>query len=127
DGLGLVRQEMLLVHAIDLEHSHFEILRSKRPAFVYCPKSNAKFAHGVARVPEICDTGIAIALGTDSVASNNVVDTFEEMRAAIFQQRARRQGIEAQDAQSALRLGALGGPACVGLARLVGRPDDRPM
>jgi len=123
DGLGLVRPEMLLVHAIDLEDSDFEILRSKRPAFVYCPKSNAKFAHGVARVPEICDTGIAIGLGTDSVASNNVVDTFEEMRAAIFQQRARKQSIDALDAQSAFRMATLGGAECLGLSQFLGSLD----
>ncbi|PYS01721.1 MAG: hypothetical protein DMG16_11570 [Acidobacteria bacterium] len=123
DGLGLVRPEMLLVHAIDLEDSDFEILRSKRPAFVHCPKSNAKFAHGVARVPEICDTGIAIGLGTDSVASNNVVDTFEEMRAAIFQQRARRQSIDALDAQSAFRMATLGGAECLGLSQFLGSLD----
>ena len=123
DGLGLVRPEMLLVHAIDLEDSDFEILRSKRPAFVHCPKSNAKFAHGVARVPEICDTGIAIGLGTDSVASNNVVDTFEEMRAAIFQQRARWQSIDALDAQSAFRMATLGGAECLGLSQFLGSLD----
>lgn len=123
DGLGLVRPEMLLVHAIDLEDSDFEILRSKRPAFVHCPKSNAKFAHGVARVPEICNTGIAIGLGTDSVASNNVVDTFEEMRAAIFQQRARRQSIDALDAQSAFRMATLGGAECLGLSQFLGSLD----
>src|SRR5438046_3009787 len=48
DGLGLVRPEMLLVRAIDLEDSDFEIVRCKRPAFVHCQKSNAKFVNGVA-------------------------------------------------------------------------------
>jgi len=122
-GLGLLRPEMLLVHAIDLEDTDFDLLRSKQPALVHCPKSNAKLAHGVARIPEIRDTGITIGLGTDSVASNNVVDMFEEMRAAIFQQRARTKQFDAIDAQSALRMATLGGAECLGLSRLLGSLD----
>src|SRR5205823_5077538 len=42
DGLGMLRPETLLVHAIDLDDSDFGLLREKRPALVHCPKSNAK-------------------------------------------------------------------------------------
>jgi aminodeoxyfutalosine deaminase len=123
DGLGLLRPEMLLAHAIDLEDTDFEILRRRRPAFVHCPKSNAKFGHGIARMPEIRGTGIPIGLGTDSVASNNVVDIFEEMRAAIFQQRARTRHIAALDAQSAFRMATIGGAECLGLSQFLGTLD----
>src|SRR5206468_3086867 len=69
DRLGLLRPETLLVHAIDLEETDFALLREKRPAVVHCPKSNAKLAHGIARVTEIRETGVQLGLGTDSVAS----------------------------------------------------------
>ena len=120
DGLGLLRPETLLVHAIDLEDTDFEILRTRRPVLAHCPKSNAKFGHGVARLPEIRDTGITIGLGTDSVASNNVVDMFEEMRAAIFQQRSRTQKMDALDAHAVFRMATLGGAECLGLAEHLG-------
>src|SRR5438046_2146237 len=124
DGLGLLRPEMLLVHAIDLEDTDFDLLRSKQPALVHCPKSNAKLAHGVARIPEIRDTGITIGLGTDSVASNNVIDMFEEMRAAIFQQRGRTQRWNALDAYTVFRMATLGGAACLGLEKHLGSLDE---
>jgi cytosine/adenosine deaminase-related metal-dependent hydrolase len=120
DGLGLLRPETLLVHAIDLEDPDFEILRQKRPSLAHCPKSNAKFGHGVARLPEIRDTGIMIGLGTDSVASNNVVDMFEEMRSAIFQQRSRTQKMDALDAHTVFRMATLGGAECLGLSEHLG-------
>jgi len=123
DGLGLVRPEMLLVHAIDLEEADFKTLRENRPALAHCPKSNAKLAHGIARIPEIRETGITIGLGTDSVASNNVVDMFEEMRAAIFQQRSRTQRLDALDAQAVFRMATLGGAECLGLAGHLGSLD----
>jgi cytosine/adenosine deaminase-related metal-dependent hydrolase len=122
DGLGLLRPMTLLVHAIDLEDGDFQLLREKRPALVHCPKSNAKLAHGVARIAEIRETGITLGLGTDSVASNNVVDMFEEMRAAVFQQRARTQKLDSLDAQAVFRMATLGGAECLGLAERLGAP-----
>ena len=123
EGLGLLRPDTALVHAIDLEDADFEILRNTRPAVVHCPKSNAKFAHGIARIPEIRDTGVPVGLGTDSVASNNVVDMFEEMRAAIFQQRGRTRRLDALDAQVVFRMATLGGAECLGLSKSVGSLD----
>jgi 5-methylthioadenosine/S-adenosylhomocysteine deaminase len=120
DRLGLLRAEMLAVHAIDLEGPDFGLLREKRPALVHCPKSNAKLAHGIAQLPGILETGIAVGLGTDSVASNNVVDMFEEMRSAIFHQRGRTKRFDSLDAQTVFRMATLGGAACLGLADQLG-------
>lgn len=123
DRFGLLRPETLLVHAIDLEDSDLELLIEKRPMLVHCPKSNAKLAHGVARIPEIQRTGITLALGSDSVASNNVVDMFEEMRAAIFQQRARTERFHSLNAETVFRMATLGGAECLGLAEQLGSLD----
>jgi cytosine/adenosine deaminase-related metal-dependent hydrolase len=123
DQSGLLRSEMLLVHGIDLDDADFALLREKRPSLVHCPKSNAKLAHGVARLAEIRETGIAVGLGTDSVASNNVVDMFEEMRMAIFQQRSRTKKLDALDARSVFRMATIEGAECLGLAGQLGTLD----
>jgi 5-methylthioadenosine/S-adenosylhomocysteine deaminase len=123
NGLGLLRPETLLVHAIDLEDDDLRCLSEKQPALVHCPKSNAKLAHGVARLTDIRDTGIRVGLGTDSVASNNVVDMFEEMRTAVFQQRTRTKRFDALDARQAFRMATLGGAECLGLDRELGSLD----
>src|SRR5262249_34062437 len=120
----LLRPETLLVHAIDLDDNDFDYLRQRRPAIVHCPKSNAKLAHAVARVPEMRTTGITLALGTDSVASNNVVDMFEEMRAAIFQQRGRTERLDSLDAQTAFQMATLGGAESLGLTEHLGSLDE---
>ena len=124
DGLGLVRPEMLLVHAIDLEDPDLEILKTRQPALVHCPKSNAKLAQGVARVTDVRKTGISIGLGSDSVASNNVVDMFEEMRAAIFQQRSLTKRWDALDAYTVFRMATLEGARCLGLEGHVGSLEE---
>lgn len=123
DNLGLLRPEMLLIHAIDLDDADLEIIRQKRASVVHCPKSNAKLAHNIARVSEIKHTGVPLGLGTDSVASNNVIDMFEEMRAAIFQQRSRTGRLESLDAETVFRMATLGAAECLGLAQYVGSLD----
>jgi cytosine/adenosine deaminase-related metal-dependent hydrolase len=124
DRFGLLRPETLLVHAIDLDETDFRRLGEKRPALVHCPKSNSKLAHGIARIGQIQQTGITLALGTDSVASNNVVDMFEEMREAIFQQRSRTQRFDSLDAKTVFRMATLGGAECLGLGGQLGSLDS---
>jgi 5-methylthioadenosine/S-adenosylhomocysteine deaminase len=123
DSLGLLRPDTLLIHAVDLEDGDLDRLKQQRPSLVHCPKSNAKLAHDVARLAEIRESGIAIGLGTDSVASNNVVDMFEEMRMAIFQQRTRTQKLDTLDAHTVFRMATLGGAECLGLADRLGSLD----
>jgi 5-methylthioadenosine/S-adenosylhomocysteine deaminase len=123
DRVGLLRPETLLVHAVDVEDGDLQLLREKHPALVHCPKSNGKLAHGIARIAELRDTGITIGLGTDSVASNNVVDMFEEMRSAVFQQRALTQKLDSLDAQTVFRMATLGGAECLGLGEYLGSLD----
>jgi 5-methylthioadenosine/S-adenosylhomocysteine deaminase len=120
DNLDLLGPGTLLVHAIDVEDGDLKILAGRRPAIVHCPKSNAKLAHGIARVAEMLEAGLTVGLGTDSVASNNAVDMFEEMRCAIFQQRARAGRVGALDARTAFRMATIGGAECLGLAGLLG-------
>jgi cytosine/adenosine deaminase-related metal-dependent hydrolase len=120
DSLGLVRPEMLLAHAVDVDHADITIIRQRRASVAHCPKSNAKLAHGIAPIAEMNDAGIRLGLGTDSVASNNVADMFEEMRSAVLQQRARTQRLESLDARTAFHVATLGGAECLGLAKHVG-------
>ncbi|MBI4471423.1 MAG: amidohydrolase family protein [Acidobacteria bacterium] len=123
DSLGVIDAETLLVHVIDVEAADFEILRQRRPRIAHCPKSNAKLAHGIARIDKMRSLGLTLGLGTDSVASNNVVDMFEEMRTAVFQQRSRTTSLESLDASAAFRMATLGGAECLGLSHLFGSLD----
>jgi cytosine/adenosine deaminase-related metal-dependent hydrolase len=65
-----------------------DILQSHDVSIAHCPKSNAKFGHGIAPVTKFVTRGFRVCLGTDSAASNNRLDLFEEARFALLQQRA---------------------------------------
>ena len=79
-NLGVIEELTLLVHCIHLEEEDFEIIRTQKAAVAHCPKSNWKLGHGYMNLKEIHGRAIRLGLGTDSVASNNSMDLFEEMR-----------------------------------------------
>ena len=47
---------------------------------MHCPSSNLKLADGIAPVPEAIENEINVTIGTDSSATNNSLDMFNEMR-----------------------------------------------
>ena len=124
DDLGVFSSRTLAIHAIEADSADIATLGARGSAVAHCPKSNLKLGHGVAPVAEFVDAGIPVGLGTDSVASNNVVDMFEEMRAAIFLQRTRKNDPVAIGAQLALRMATLDAARCLGLEEHLGSLEE---
>ena len=70
----------LAAHCVWIEGEDFEILKEKDVTVASNPISNLKLASGVCNVPKLLRAGIPVAIGTDSVASNNSLNFFEEMK-----------------------------------------------
>jgi cytosine/adenosine deaminase-related metal-dependent hydrolase len=115
DSLGLLGPDMLLAHCVEVNERDLERLSDTRTFVVHCPKSNAKLGNGTARVRDMREQDVRVSLGTDSVASNNVIDMFEEMRAAIFQQRTLTGRIDSITAAEVFRMATINGAQCLGL------------
>jgi 5-methylthioadenosine/S-adenosylhomocysteine deaminase len=69
------------------------------------------------------ERSITVSLGTDSVASNNVADMFEEMRSAIFAQRTLTGCVDALVARDVFRMATIDGARCLGLDAHLGSLD----
>ncbi len=67
-------------HCVHVTPDDIDILREKSVTVATCPKSNLKLASGVAPILDMLKAGVNVALGTDSVASNNNLNFIEEMR-----------------------------------------------
>jgi 5-methylthioadenosine/S-adenosylhomocysteine deaminase len=59
-------------------------------------------------------------IGTDSAASNNALDMFEEMRFAVLAQRAVNEDVNALNARQILELATLGGAAALKMENEIG-------
>lgn len=80
DSLGMFDMPTLAAHCIWVDDEDIAILKAKNVNVASNTLSNMKLASGVCNVPKLLDKGINVAIGTDSVSSNNSLDFFEEMK-----------------------------------------------
>jgi cytosine/adenosine deaminase-related metal-dependent hydrolase len=86
--VGILETHPLLAHCIRVDDDDIATLRSSGAKVAHCPKSNAKLGHGRAPFAKFIAAGVAVGLGSDSVASNNTCDILEEARFATLLSRA---------------------------------------
>lgn len=120
---GALNPNLLAVHCVQVSTEDVDVLKEYGVAIAHCPKSNAKLACGIAPVGDFLSAGIKVGIGSDSLASNNLLDMFGEMRVAILLHRASRQDTEAMQAEQVLRMATLGGAEVLGLDHAIGSLD----
>ena len=78
-----VNRPYLVVHLNELEKNDFGLLAASTNQFsvVHCPRSHDYFGHSPFQFEKLRDAGFNICLGTDSLASNDDLSLFAEMRA----------------------------------------------
>lgn len=116
--VGILGVRPLLAHCIRVDDADVELLRSMRAKVAHCPKSNAKLGHGRAPFAKFIESGVAVGLGSDSVASNNTCDMLEEARFATLLARAGGAVISAEDAFEVM---TVGGARCFDLDGEIGQ------
>lgn len=77
---GIFDVPVTAAHCVHLAEEDFAVLAQKNVNVATCPKSNLKLASGICPVEKLLAAGVNVALGTDSVSSNNNLDFIEEMR-----------------------------------------------
>ncbi len=80
NSLGMFETPCVAAHCVWIEGEDYDILRDKGVTVAVNPVSNLKLASGVCDVSKLFDKGINVAIGTDSVASNNSLNFIEEMK-----------------------------------------------
>jgi cytosine/adenosine deaminase-related metal-dependent hydrolase len=82
---GLLPKDALLVHMNELDEADLELLGRdewRSLSIVHCPKSNRFLHHRPFPMQPLRERGFNICLGTDSLASNDSLNLFSEMRTA---------------------------------------------
>jgi 5-methylthioadenosine/S-adenosylhomocysteine deaminase len=124
DECGLLGPRTLLVHGIHLSDADLNIIADRGCTMVTCPTSNAKLGCGVARVGGWLRRGIPICIATDSPASGESFDMFEEMRRFMLFQRGLTGETEAFKAEQVLRMVTTNPAKALGMDDLVGDLRD---
>ena len=78
--LGAFETRATAAHCVWVTEEDMAILADKGVTVASCPVSNLKLASGIADIPALLEKGVNVAIGTDSVASNNSLNFIEEMK-----------------------------------------------
>ncbi|MDA3799928.1 MAG: amidohydrolase [Kiritimatiellae bacterium] len=84
ESIGFFEANVFAAHSVWLTDDEMKIFRDNNVKAIHNPCSNQKLASGTFDFKSMKNEGVKVLLGTDSVASNNNLDMFEEMRSAAL-------------------------------------------
>lgn len=118
--IGVLGPHMQLVHSIWLSDEEIELIAAHDAIVVHCPVSNMYLASGVARVPEMRQRGITIALGSDGPGSNNSQDMLEVLKTTALLHKVNTLDATVLLPEDVLWMACRGGAAAFGLPGQIG-------
>ena len=116
---GLFAGRAHVAHAVHPRDGDTAQLAADTVTVSYNPVSNLKLGAGAAPVASYRRAGVTLALGTDSMASNNSADLFEEIKFGALLQRGWEQDPALLAAADTFAMATTGGAAVFG-GRLIG-------
>lgn len=112
--LGMLDPQCLLIHAVHLKEADLDILAKSGVKVAHCPRSNAHLGVGRAPLKALVDRNIPVGLGTDSLASNQSLSLWDEIR---FAHRAHGGLLSPEEW---VTMATAGGARALGLDRAIG-------
>ena len=119
-GLGYLERSGIFAHGVELNPSEIVDLAASPVSVAHNPISNLKLASGIAPVTDLLAAGVTVGLATDSVASNNNLDMFEEGRTAALLQKMRAGDATQFTIEQALKALTIEGAKALGLEKKIG-------
>ncbi|PIE74812.1 MAG: hypothetical protein CSA18_03250 [Deltaproteobacteria bacterium] len=80
DKIGILDNKTMLVHLLYLESEDLDIIEKKGVNICICPRSNKNLHGRLPEIKKILEKNINVAIGTDSLASCDSIDIFDEMK-----------------------------------------------
>ena len=120
DDLGYLDHKAVFAHGVELNEAEIERLADSQVAIAHNPISNLKLASGIAPVVQLQKAGVAVGIATDSVASNNNLDMFEEGRTAALLQKMKSGDASQFPIETALKALTIEGAKVLGMEDEIG-------
>jgi 5-methylthioadenosine/S-adenosylhomocysteine deaminase len=119
-ALGALDSSVQLVHSVWLTDAELALIANHGAIVVHCPVANMYLASGVARIPEMLQRGIPVALGTDGPGSNNSQDMLETLKTTALLHKVHTLNAMILLPEDVLWLVCRGGAKSFGLADQIG-------
>lgn len=120
DDLGYLDHPTVMAHCVELTEDEIERLAQSEARVAHNPISNLKLASGVAPITKLLQRAIKVGIATDSVASNNNLDMFEEGRQAALLQKGVNKNAQLMTIEQTLKAMTIQGAEVLNMAHLIG-------
>ena len=120
DELGYLDHKAVFAHGVELNEAEIARLADSQVAIAHNPISNLKLASGIAPVVQLQKAGVTVGIATDSVASNNNLDMFEEGRTAALLQKMKSGDASQFPIETALKALTIEGAKVLGMEAEIG-------
>ena len=120
DELGYLDHQAVFAHGVEINEAEIARLADSQVAIAHNPISNLKLASGIAPVVQLQKAGVAVGIATDSVASNNNLDMFEEGRTAALLQKMKSGDASQFPIETALKALTIEGAKVLGMEDEIG-------
>ena len=121
DGLGVLTPHFTLNHAIWLTDGEIERLGARGCSISHNPLSNLKLGSGIARVRDLKNAGVNVALGTDGTSTSDRADMLRSLGMAALIHRVGDMDYETWvTAEEAFEMATIGSARSCGLADEIG-------
>lgn len=120
ERLGVLGPKTLLAHGVWLDDEELGLVAKRQTGISHNPVSNAYYASGVARLPDMIEEGVRVGLGTDGASTNNSQNVWETMKMSVLIQKQWREQPSFGSAELALELMTIGGARALHLEDEIG-------
>ena len=136
DHLGILGENVVLSHALGLDHSEVETLAATGTKVIAVPTAAVKSGFGMTEspypapgfgvnmpgglLPEMLEAGIIAGIGTDAGNNSNLIETNRAMYLIAVLYKDARRDTAAVTAETALELATIGGAQALGLGHEIG-------
>ena len=114
-SLDVLGPDVQLAHSVWLDDDELDLIARSGSVVVHCPVSNMYLASGVARVREMRDRGITVALASDGPGSNNRQDMFEVLKTTVLLQKVHHLDPLTLQPEDVLEMACRNGSAAFGM------------
>lgn len=119
--LGLLSPRFCGAHSVWLTDREIELMAEARAGISHNPLSNLYLGSGIARVPELLRSGVAVGIGSDGPNCGSSMSLFEVMKlAAVVHRIGEADGMQWISARAVFRMATLDGARALGLDNEIG-------
>lgn len=111
---GIFDVPAIAAHCVWSTEEDLEIFKKKGVTIATNPVSNMKLASGIFDSLNAVNKGVKLAIGTDSVASNNNLNFFEEMKLLAMESKIAARNAKALTPEEVVEAATVGGAAAQG-------------